>query len=531
MSKELEFLSKMVAKGTVSRRDFLGRAAALGVAAPFATSLMSSAVQAAGPNKGGTLKLGVVGGGTTDSLDPATFTADMATAFGKSWGELLVTTNPDGSIQPMLAESFEGSADAKTWTFKLRQGVEFHNGKTLEAEDVVKTIQRHSGEETKSGAGGVVKNIESVKADGKDTVVITMKEGNADTPYLMADYHLIIQPNGGMDKPDAGIGTGPYKVEVGDHGVRYAGTKFANHWNPEVGHADSIEFLLMADSTARMSALQSGQIHMMNRVEPKIVKLIERIPNVKVENTAGRGHYVFIMHCNTAPFDNQDLRLALKYAINREEMVKRILNGFGSVGNDMPINGAYSFFSGDIEQRSYDPDKASFHYKKSGHSGKVLLRTSDAAFPGAVDASILYQQSAAAAGIELEIQREPADGYWSNVWNAKPFCASYWGGRPVQDQMYSTAYLSDAPWNDTRFFNDKFDGLIKQARTELDAGKRTQLYKEAGMLVRDEGGLICPMFNDFIDAVSNDVGGFVRDPSGPSPLSNGYAAIRCWLKA
>ncbi len=182
---------------------------------------------------------------------------------------------------------------------------------------------------------------------------------------------------------------------------------------------------------------------MINRVEPKIVDLIKRVPGVTIRNVSGAGHYVFIMHCNTAPFDNNDLRMALKLAMDREEMVEKILLGYGSVGNDFPINAAYPLFPDGIEQRIYDPDKAAFHYKKSGHSGSVLLRTSDVAFPGAVDAAQLYQQSCAKAGITIEVKREPGDGYWSEVWNKQPFSTSYWGGRPTQDQMYSTAYSVD----------------------------------------------------------------------------------------
>lgn len=167
---------------------------------------------------------------------------------------------------------------------------------------------------------------------------------------------------------------------------------------------------------------------------------------------SGRGHYVFIMHVDTAPFDANELRLALKYAINRQDMVDKILRGFGGVGNDFPINAAYPLFDASIPQREFDLAKAAEHYKASGHDGSpILLRVADGAFPGAVDAAALFQQSAQAAGIPLEIKREPNDGYWSEVWNVQPFCASYWGGRPVQDQMYTTAYLSTADWNDTRW--------------------------------------------------------------------------------
>ncbi len=248
-----------------------------------------------------------------------------------------------------------------------------------------------------------------------------------------------------------------------------------------------------------------------------------------IRNVSGAGHYVFIMHCNTAPFDNNDLRMALKYAMDRQEMVDKILLGYGSVGNDFPINAAYPLFPEGIEQRAYDPEQAASYYKKSGHSGPVLLRTSEVAFSGAVDAAQLYQQSCAKAGITIEVKREPGDGYWSEVWNKQPFSTSYWGGRPTQDQMYSTAYLSTADWNDTRFLREDFDKVIISARAELDETKRRELYRTAAMMVRDEGGLILPMFNDFIDATGPKVGGWTEHRSGE--MMNGYALSKCWLTA
>jgi peptide/nickel transport system substrate-binding protein len=233
------------------------------------------------------------------------------------------------------------------------------------------------------------------------------------------------------------------------------------------------------------------------------------------------------MRTDTPPFDNPDVRLALKYAINREEMVKRILHGYGTVGNDFPINDAYPLFPDDIPQRQYDPVQAAFHLRKSGHTGPILLRTSDAAFAGAVDAATLYQQHASRCGIELQIKREPADGFFNNVWNVEPFVASYWGGRPVQDLMYSVGYKSDADWNETRWVRPAFDRMLIQARGELDETKRRAIYRDMAMLVRDDGGAIIPMFSNFIDATATNVRGYVRD--GAMELSNGLAPIRCWL--
>ena len=527
MNDELKYLLSRTVQGKLNRRAFLGRAAAVGMTAASANLMLASGLRAAEPVKGGTMKLGLQGGGSTDSLDPALASNQVTFQICKMIGDPLVELDPNGGpVIPRLAESVNSDDSATVWTFKIRKGVKFHNGATMTPEDVVATVERHSDEESKSGALGVVKGIKEMRVNGDD-VVMTLDSPNADFPYLMADYHLVVQPNGGKDDPTSGIGTGAYKVVVNEPGVRHVFEKFDEYWDDSMGHVDTVEITVINDNTARTSALQSGQVHYINRIDPKVAGLLDRAPNVTVTQASGKGHYVFIMHCNTAPFDNNDLRLALKYAINREEMVEKILRGYGSVGNDFPINAAYPLFPEGIEQRTYDPDKAKFHFEKSGHSGPITLRTSDVAFSGALDATALFQQSAAAAGIELDIRREPGDGYWTDVWNAQPFCASYWGGRPVQDQMYSTAYLSTADWNDTRFNNEQFDKLLSEAKGELDEAKRKEMYREMAMLVRDEGGLICPMFNDFVAAHNEDLQGWIKDPNQEN--MNGYVTHKCWI--
>ncbi|MEX1057733.1 MAG: ABC transporter substrate-binding protein, partial [Natronospirillum sp.] len=476
------------------------------------------------------LRAGMQGGGSTDSLDPAGWTSQVQHSFGQSWGEPLTNIAPDGSLVPRLAETIQSSPDARTWTFTLRRGVVFHSGQEMTSADVVATLERHSDEDSQSGALGVMRGIESISAKGRYEVEVVTRTANADLPYLLSDYHLIIQPNGGRDNPTAGIGTGPYKVTEFDPGVRQRAERFNDYWNlDDFGHAAEIEILVINDSSARVSALQSGQVDIINRVEPRVIGMMERLPNVVTRNVASTGHYVFVMHADTNPYDNNDLRLALKYAIDREDMVERILRGYGSVGNDMPVNAAYPLFSADIPQRSYDPDRARFHYERSGHSGSIMLRTADAAFPGAVDAAQLFSESASKAGINIQVQREPDDGYWSEVWNKEPFCASYWAGRPTQDQMYSTAYISDADWNDTRFHHSDFDQLARQARGELNEARRVEMYRDMGLMVRDEGGLILPMFNDFLEATSDRVGGWTPHPMGE--MSSGFALSQCWLNA
>ncbi|WP_158966907.1 ABC transporter substrate-binding protein [Chachezhania sediminis] len=528
MTDQLHYLAARVAVGRMSRRAFFGRAAALGLTAAGANLLLSSAVQAAGPQMGGTIRMGIQGGSTSDSLDPALGTNTVSLALLRMWGEPLLGLAPHGGLEPTLATEYWSSPDAKVWTFKIRTDAQFSNGKNVTADDVLQTMLRHSDENTKSGALGVMRGITNMRTEGDDTFIVELDDANADLPYLMTDWHLIIQPNGGRDAPDAAIGTGPYILKSVDMGVRFVAEKNPNYWG-DMGYADTIELVVINDNTARVAALQSGQVDMIDRVPPQTAGLIGRAPGITVHSTTGPGHYVFIAHCDAAPFDNNDLRLALKYGIDRQEMVDKILAGYGSIGNDTPINAYYPLYT-ELPQREYDPDKAAFHYKKSGFDGPILLRTSENSFPGAPDASALFQQSLAKANIPLEIKREPNDGYWSEVWNVKPFCTSYWGGRSTQDQMYSTAYLSTADWNDTRFNDPKFDQMLIAARAELDEEKRKVMYADMGMILNETGGLVCPMFNDFLGATSDRVAGWVDGVRGYD-LMNMYGPMKMWVAA
>lgn len=526
MNREIESLARQTVQGTVSRRQFLGRAGALGFSTLAAASLLSTVARAA-PIKGGTLKMGLGGGESTNNLDPALATMEVLFLASRAFGERLMDVNPDGSLNFRLAVSAEPNSNGDIWAFRIRKDVEFHNGKTLTPDDVRATIQRHSDEKTKSGALGSLRGIKSVRVDG-DLLIVESKTRNADLPYLLADKQLIIQPNGGFDAPAAGIGTGAYRLVTENPGVQYQFEKFASYWDESRGHFDSIQMLVINDNTARTSAIQSGQVHVINRVDPRIAQRLGQSPGVIIKSTPGRAHYVFPMHCDTAPFNNNDLRLALKYAINREELVEKILSGHGSIGNDFPINAAYPLFDDTIPQRQFDPEKAAEHYAKSGHDGSpIVLKISENAFPGAMDAAQLFQQSANACGIPLTIERKPSDGYWSEIWNKEPFCGSYWNGRPVQDLTYSTTYLSNADWNETRFRNERFDNILVEARGELDNERRKALYSEAAHLVRDEGGAIIPMFNNFVDALRENVQGW--ETNGAAQLMDGLVMTKCWF--
>jgi peptide/nickel transport system substrate-binding protein len=133
---------------------------------------------------------------------------------------------------------------------------------------------------------------------------------------------------------------------------------------------------------------------------------------------------------------------------------------------------------------------------------KVDLSIAEAAFNGAVDAAVLYQQHAKAAGIDINVIREPDDGYWDNVWLKKSWCGGYWSGRPTCDWMFTTVYATGAAWNETHYANPKFQSLLLAARSETDDKKRAGMYAEMQQLLHDDGGVIVLVFNNYVEANS-----------------------------
>lgn len=515
----------LVPPSGIGRRGFMGGAAALGASTALIGSMAGPA--RAAPKKGGTLRLGIGHGSTTDALDPATFTNLYVQALGGALHNKLTEVANTGELVPEIAESWEVTPDAKVWRFRIRRGVEFHNGKTVTPEDVAASFRHHLSEDSKSAAKAILEPIADIKVDGKDTVVFTMTSGNADFPYIVSDYHLAILPSkDGQVDATSGAGCGGYALDAFDPGVRSLVKRFPNYWKSDRAHFDAAELLSIVDVTARTNALTTGEIDAMDRVDLKTAHLLKRNRGIRIEETSGTQHYTFAMRTDTKPFTSNNVRLALKYAIDREALVETILRGHGVVGNDHPIGRSNRFYASELEQRVYDPDKAKFYLKKAGVSRlEVDLSAADAAFPGAVDAAVLYKEHAAKAGIVINVIREPNDGYWSNVWMKKPWCAVYWGGRPTEDWMFSTAYAEGAAWNDTFWKNDKFNKLLVQARAELDEAKRRQMYVEMQKIVRDEGGAVIPMFANYVMGLSDKV---QHDKMGANWSLDGFRAVERW---
>ncbi|RUV41278.1 twin-arginine translocation signal domain-containing protein [Mesorhizobium sp. M1A.T.Ca.IN.004.03.1.1] len=514
----------------LSRRRFIKVAGVAGIATLLG-QIAPASVLAATPTKGGHFRVGCDDGNTADSLEPGSYTTNFLNLLTKAKNNYLVEIAEDNSIIPELATHWEPSNGGQVWVFDLRRDVEFHNGKTLTSDDVIASLNFHRGENSKSAAKSLMDQIDEITADGKSRIVIKLRSGSADLPYFFTELNLPIMPSNmsGTIDWESGVGTGGYKLQRFEPGSRAELIRNPNYFKSGRAHFEAVTLIAMPDTNSRQNAVSTGEIDAMLECDLRTVKLLQRNPDVRIDAVEGGSYASFPMQIGMKPFDSNDVRMAIKYSIDRELAVKTVLGGFASVGNDHPIPKASEFFDASIEQRHYDPERSRYHLKKAGLENlRVQLHTSEAAFPGAVDMAAMFKATAQPAGIDVDIVRQPKDGYWSDVWMKKPFCASFWGQRPTPDMIFSLGYAADAPWNETGFKNPRFNELLRAARTEFDKARRTEMYHEMQSLVRDDGGSIIPFFKQWVGARRSNVehsGGI----SGDWPLDGGRGVERWWF--
>ncbi len=506
-SQLLDRIAEAARSGRISRREFMNYSMAAGVTASAATGLWTTNARAAEPKRGGTFRWGVHDGNTSDSHDPGTYVTRQMIFLAHQYRSYLTLIEPDNSLGPDLATSWEPSPDATEWTFELNNNAWFHSGKQCKAEDVIASLNHHRGDKTTSAAKTLLADVTDITKDGDFTIKIKLSRGNADLPWLMTDYHLAICPanDDGTINWQSGDGTGPYKIDKGEFGVQWSLSRH-DKWHLKGAYFDAVEMLILNDPNARQTALVTGDVDCISLIELKTLSLMQRNPNILVDNIPSGAAITMPMFVDTAPFDNIDVRTALKLAMNRKEVIEKIAFGAATIGNDFHLSPVQPYWPDDIPQREYDPDQAKSLLKKAGQEGlSVNLSVTDSVFSGAVDMCVLYAEQAKKAGININVVREPSDGYYSDVWLKKPFCAVSWGSRPTPDVMFTLAYAADAAWNETHWKNPKFNELLLQAKAELDQDKRAQMYREMCLLMRDDGGTLLPFFNNFVFGRRNNV--------------------------
>lgn len=528
MSDEIRYhLGRTLAAGQ-SRRSFLRRAGALGLTALLAQGMLQSAAVSATeiaiPQRGGHLKLGLHGGDFSNTLIPGQAAAPVPVFNLRSIGDTLVEVRPDGSLEPRLAQEVSVSADGLAWHLRIRKEVRFHDGRPLTPEDVRATLEWHRNPANGSGALVHLLGIESIVVEG-DRVTLYLLQPDFCFGQGLGDVCLTITP--AVQKGPVPVFTGGYKVEHDEPGVRHQFQRNLDYWDDSRAHVDQLEVLVINDPLLRAAALTSGQIHVASQLDPATALALGAAPELRIARAAGAELHGFGMQLTASPYDNADLRMALRYAIDREGILNGVLKGQGALANDMPSGPGFEALAPMITQRSYDPDLAQFHYRRSRLDGApIILRVSDMAFPQAQQAAAIYRASARAAQIPLEVRREDSTHYWSEVWNRQPFSASAFATAPTTALAFAQ-FRSGAVWNTTRFENPLFDEALTRLRGIADPSARHQAELELASMLHGDGGLISPVRADVLDGHHARVQGF--DPSAAGSMMGGFAGTRLWL--
>ncbi|WP_157267961.1 ABC transporter substrate-binding protein [Azohydromonas aeria] len=511
------------------RRDVLAMLMAGGTQATLAGSVatLATTAHAQTPRKGGRIRVAGTASGVNDTLDPAK--QSNHTDYCRGYMFYNGLTSLDGALtpQPSLAEEFT-TRDAQTWVFKLRKGVTFHDGKPLTPADVVFSMMRHKDAATTSRAKVLADQIEAVTATGPNEVTFRLTSPNADLPVILGTYHFHIVKEGTTDFT-AGIGTGPYKVKEFKPGMRSVAVRNENYWKPNRPYLDEIEFVGITDESARVNALLSGQVDLIGAVDPRSVERVKATGKHAIFETKSVSYTDLIVRLDRSPGSNPDFVLALKHLFDREQMLKSIQLGYGVVANDQPIPATSRFHFKGLAQRPYDPEKAKWHLQRANLGSTPIPVVASPAATSSVEMALVLQQAARQIGLNLDVKRMPADGYWSTHWMKHPVGFGNVNARPSADLAFTLFFKSDAPWNEAGWKNEKFDQLLVAARGETDPARRAQMYADMQVMIHNDGGIGVPMFISSIDGHASKLKGLSPIPLGGMMASS--FAEHVWLEA
>lgn len=503
-------------KSGASRREVMGWLLASGATLASAGSIVTAASQAIAstPKRGGKLRFAWDLHGPSDTLDPILFTSSLDYGRGRVIYNNLTRLQEDLTAGPELAESFESNSDATEWTFKLRKGVEWHDGSKFTADDVVYSMMRHLGKESKSKAKVLVETVTEWIKDDDHTVKAKLSSPNAELPIILGTFHFKIIKNGTTDFQTP-VGTGPFTLVEFKPGVRSVHKRNDNYWNNGRPYIDEIELFGITDSVARTNALLSGDVQMIGNLDPKAVGQVEGSAAAEVFSMPSGAYMDIVARYDNSPAgaNHLDFVTGLKYLQRRDRVLSVVQKGIGDIGNDHPIGPAYgAMHCKDLAVRPYDPDKAKFHLKKAGITS-AELKVAEVG-PGLTDICLLMQRECKKVGFDLRIKKVPNDGYWGAIWNKDPFHVSSWNMRPSANIMMTLAYKSDAKWNESAWKEPKLDKLLSDMRAELDPKKRYEYSCAAQKLIHEGSGTLIATHRAYIDAKAKNVKGFPKVPVG-----------------
>ena len=500
----------------LNRRQVLRGGGLAGVAALLSacggTGTQPSTVGSGPRKQGGVLTVGATGGSAKDTLDPHLPVTYPDQARVLNLYEPLFLRDAAFQIEPLIAESIEAKQGGQVWTLRLRQGVQFHHGKTVTADDVIFSLRRILDPKAPgSGASGLsMIDAGSLKKVDDRTVEVPLKYPYAVLEDQLAQYALGIVPSDfDVAKP---VGTGPFKFDSFTAGTKSSFTRFDNYWRQKA-YVDQLVILDFPDDSAKVNALLSGQVHAIDNLPQAQINAVKAAGvNVLVSET---GSWTPItMRVDVAPFSDVKVRQAFRLIADRPQLVAQALNGQGRIANDLysPFDPA---FNSGLPQRVQDLDQAKSLLKSAGHEGlTVEMVTSSGVGSGAVEAAQLFAQQAKAAGVTVQLRTVDSSTFYGKQYLSWPFAQDYWFTRQYIPQV-ADGSLPDSPYNETHWADPTFIQLIDQAKRELDAGKRKQLLQDAQKIEYDTGGHLIWGFKNQVDAYSSKVAGFVPDKNLP----------------
>ncbi len=495
-----------------SRRDVfrLSALGALGVAGMTSVAgcgaVPTKASPDAKPRKGGELSHGATGGGLKDTLDPhfPVTNPDICRTF--QLYEPLLHWDNDYKIASSVADSVTPSADATQWTVKLRAGTEFHNGKSVTAEDVLHTLAVVT-DPKKTAPGGVelatILDLKNSKIVDRSTILLQLNSPYAVLDQLLAEYTVgIIPTDFDLAKP---VGTGPFKFEKFVPGQLSHFSRFGNYWDTPA-YVNDLFVYDFADDAAKVNALLAGQVQSVDNLPTYLSGTIGKQGASTLVSDSG-AWVPFTIRVDVAPFTDVRVRQALRLVVNRPQMIEQALNGFGFVGNDLyaPFDPGYNK---DLPQRHQDLDQAKSLLKQAGRSDlSIELVTSTAVGGGGVESANLFVEQASKAGIKVQLNKADPNVFYGDRYLSWNFAQDFWNTRNYIPQVAACA-LKTSAYNETHFNNPKFNTLLDQARRLTDENRRNELLREMQQIEYDTGGYIIWGFKRQVDAYSNLVTGF-----------------------
>ncbi len=463
---------------------------------------------AGSPHRGGTLKIGMIGGGSSETIDPNKANNEVDIARVYQLYERLVGYDNAGAPVNQLAAEFSPNKSATQWKMKLVPGVKFHDGSPLTADDVVYSLRyalTHPASGGYSDARSAFLTPKGLKAIDPTTVQFDLTAPNAVLPTSLSARTLWIFKAGMTDfsKPN---GTGPFKYESFNVGQESVFKKHDEYRISGQPYLDAVQITSFSDPSANFHALQSNVIDTMADIDFSFIKLVQSNPNLRLlTSPQGGGTTTFTMRTDIAPFNDVRVRQAFRLMIDRDVLVSNALAGQATVGNDLfwPADPDYA---SSIPQRKYDPEQAKSLLKAAGHSDLAVQLYTSTIEVGMLPAATILQGQAAKVGVKVSFDKVAADIYYNNQYLKAPFGQSGWSLRPLLTQ-WAQLLEKKSPYNETHWNNPKFEALATQAQQTLDETKRRTLLQDAQQIQWNEGGYIIWGIYKNVDAYSPRVQG------------------------